>query len=125
MAFPRAAVADFAIACALAGALVRAPPVRAATPVYDVEVVHTYPHDPSAFTEGLFYLNGYLYESTGLEQHSTLRKVRLETGEVVQKIDIPAQYFGEGIVDWRGHLVSLTWKSQVGFVWDLNTFKLQ
>ena len=65
------------------------------------EVVHTYPHDSSAFTEGLFYLNGYLYESTGLEAHSTIRKVRLETGEVVQKIDIPAQYFGEGIVNWQ------------------------
>lgn len=127
MAFPRVAVADFAIAIAyaLAGALVRAPAARAATPVYDVEVVHTYPHDPSAFTEGLFYLNGYLFESTGLEQQSTIRKVRLETGEVVQKIEIPAQYFGEGIVEWRGHLVSLTWKSQVGFVWDLRTLRLK
>ena len=96
---------------------------RAATPIYDVEVVHTYPHDSSAFTEGLFYLNGYLYESTGLEAHSTIRKVRLETGEVVQKIDIPAQYFGEGIVNWRGHLISLTWKSQVGFVFDLQTLE--
>src|SRR5450631_2633397 len=97
---------------------------QAATPIYDVEVVHTYPHDASAFTEGLFYLDGYLYESTGLEEHSTIRKVRLETGEVVQKLDIPAQYFGEGIVNWRGHLISLTWKSQLGFVFDLATFKL-
>jgi glutamine cyclotransferase len=113
----RAAFAAFAITCAMAS--------RAATPIYDVEVVHTYPHDSSAFTEGLFYLNGYLYESTGLEAHSTIRKVRLETGEIVQKIDIPAQYFGEGIVNWRGHLISLTWKSQVGFVFDLQTFKLQ
>jgi glutamine cyclotransferase len=107
----------FTIACAMAS--------RAATPIYDVEVVHTYPHDASAFTEGLFYLNGYLYESTGLEEHSTIRKVRLETGAVVRQIDIPAQYFGEGIVDWRGHLISLTWKSQVGFVFDLATFRLQ
>jgi len=98
---------------------------QAATPIYDVEVVHTYPHDASAFTEGLFYLDGYLYESTGLEEHSTIRKVRLETGEVVQKLDIPAQYFGEGIVNWRGHLISLTWKSHLGFVFDLKTFKLQ
>jgi glutaminyl-peptide cyclotransferase len=107
----------FTIACAMAS--------RAATPIYDVEVVHTYPHDPSAFTEGLFYLNGYLYESTGLAEHSTIRKVRLETGAVVRKIDIPTQYFGEGIVDWHGHLISLTWKSQLGFVFDLATFKLQ
>jgi glutamine cyclotransferase len=98
---------------------------RAAIPIYDFEIVHTYPHDTSAFTEGLFYLNGFLYESTGLEQHSSIRKVRIDTGEVIQKIDIPAQYFGEGIVNWQGHLISLTWKSQIGFVFDLKTFKLQ
>jgi glutaminyl-peptide cyclotransferase len=97
----------------------------AAVPIYDYDIVHTYPHDASAFTEGLFYLNGFLYESTGLEAHSTIRKVRLETGEVVQKLDIPAQYFGEGIVEWRGHLISLTWKSHTGFVFDLASFKLQ
>ena len=106
-----------ALACAAAAA--------AAVPVYDVEVVHAYPHDPTAYTEGLFFLNGYLYESTGLEEHSSIRKVRIETGEVVQRIDIPRQYFGEGIVDWRGHLVSLTWKSQIGFVFDLPTLKLK
>jgi glutaminyl-peptide cyclotransferase len=98
---------------------------QAAVPVYDVDVVHTYPHDPSAFTEGLFYLNGFLYESTGLEQHSSIRQVRLDTGQVLRKIDIPAQYFGEGIVNWNGRLISLTWKSHVGFVFDLATFKLQ
>jgi len=105
--------------CLLAGA------AFATVPIYDVEVVHTYPHDPGAFTEGLFYLDGFLYESTGLEQHSSIRKVQLETGTVLQHIDIPPQYFGEGIVDWGGHLVSLTWKSQVGFVFDLKTLKLQ
>src|ERR1700721_4471326 len=98
---------------------------RAAVPVYGYDIVHIYPHDPAAFTEGLFYLNGFLYESTGLEQHSSIRKVRLATGEVVRKIDIPPQYFGEGIVDWQGRLISLTWKSQVGFIFDLDTFKLQ
>jgi glutaminyl-peptide cyclotransferase len=98
---------------------------RAAVPIYDVDVVHTYPHDVSAYTEGLFYLNGFLYESTGLEQHSSIRKVRVDTGAVVQKIDIPAQYFGEGIVNWRGHLISLTWKSHVGFVYDLASLKVQ
>src|ERR1700761_3070161 len=97
----------------------------AAVPVYGYDVVHTYPHDDQAFTEGLFYLNGFLYESTGLEGHSSIRKVRLETGEVLQKIDIPARYFGEGIVNWKQHLVSLTWKSQVGFVYDLTTLKVQ
>jgi glutaminyl-peptide cyclotransferase len=98
---------------------------RAAVPVYDVKIEHTYPHDSKAFTEGLFYLNGFLYESTGLERHSTIRKVRIDTGEVVQKLAIPGRYFGEGIVNWQGHLISLTWKSHVGFVFDLATFKLE
>ena len=100
-------------------------PAHAGVPVYSYEVVKTYPHDTQAFTEGLFYLNGFLYESTGLERQSTIRKVKLENGEVVQKIDVPPQYFGEGIVNWKNRLISLTWKSEVGFVYDLNTLKLQ
>src|SRR5262249_48941551 len=94
-------------------------------PVYAYEIVHTYPHDPQAFTEGLFYLNGYLYESTGQEGRSSIRRERLETGEVIQKVDVPPEYFGEGIVNWKQHLVSLTWRSQVGFVSDLATFKVR
>jgi glutaminyl-peptide cyclotransferase len=92
---------------------------------YGYEVVHTYPHDPAAFTEGLFYLDGFLYEGTGLEQHSDIRKVRLETGEVVQRHVIPEQYFGEGIINWKDRLIELTYKSQVGFVYDLAGFVLQ
>lgn len=102
---------------------VLASPAWGEVPLYGVEVVHTYPHDPSAFTEGLFYLNGFFYESTGLEGHSSIRKVRVETGEVVQKVDIQPEYFGEGIVNWQGELISLTWKSEVGFVFDLATLK--
>jgi hypothetical protein len=98
---------------------------QAAVPIYDYEIVHVYPHDPEAFTEGLFYLNGYLYESTGLEHHSSIRKVRLQTGEVLERYDIPGQYFGEGIVNWDGRLIELTWQSHVGFVYDLKTFKRQ
>ena len=94
-------------------------------PTYGINVVHTYPHDPAAFTEGLFYLDGYLYESTGLEQHSSIREVKLETGEVLQKLEIPAQYFGEGIVNWNNRLISLTWKSHLGFIVDLATFRQQ
>ncbi len=105
------------------GATAGAAALGAAVPTYGIDVIHTYPHDPTAFTEGLFYLDGYLYESTGLEQRSTIRKVKLETGEVLQKLDIPPQFFGEGIVNWHSHLISLTWKSQVGFVFDLATFK--
>jgi glutaminyl-peptide cyclotransferase len=106
-------------------ALVALPAAQAAVPVYSYELVKTYPHDTQAFTEGLFYLNGFLYESTGLERQSSIRKVQLETGEVLQKIDIQPQYFGEGIVNWKNRLISLTWKSEVGFVYDLNTLKVQ
>ena len=111
----------------IALALVPWSAVRAqfSVPEFGYRVVHTFPHDKHAFTEGLFYLNGFLYESTGLERESSIRKVRLETGEIVQKIDVPAEYFGEGIVNWKGHLVSLTWKSGVGFVYDLATLKVQ
>jgi glutamine cyclotransferase len=88
-------------------------------------VVHTYPHDPSAFTQGLFYLDGYLYEGTGLEGQSSIRKVRLETGEVLQKYDIPEAYFGEGIVNWKDRLIELTWTTGTGFVYDLAGFGLK
>lgn len=98
---------------------------RAAVPVYTYEVVHTYPHDVHAFTEGLLYLNGVLYESTGLEQHSSIRKVQLKSGKILQKVDIAPQYFGEGMVVWKHELISLTWKSHVGFVFDLATLKLR
>lgn len=92
---------------------------------YGYEVVHAYPHDPLAFTEGLFYKDGYLYEATGLEAQSSVRKVKLETGEVVQKHDLPEAYFGEGIVAWKDRLVQLTYTTQVGFVYDLGTFGLK
>ncbi len=112
-----AAVALTACAC---GPASEAAPV----PVYGYEVVHVYPHDPTAFTEGLFYLNGFLYESTGLDLgRSSLRKVKLETGEVLQKYQWPDQYFGEGIVKWKDKLYQLTYKSEVGFVFDFDTFQ--
>jgi len=101
------------------------PSAAAPTPQYGYHVVHAYPHDTGAFTEGLFYLDGYLYESTGLEQHSTLRKEDLATGQVLQQISIAPQYFGEGIVAWGHKLVELTWQSHVGFVYDLATFQKQ
>src|SRR5215472_5874517 len=85
-------------------------------PEYVYQVVHTYPHDSSAFTEGLFYENGFLYESTGINLQSSLRKVKLETGEVVQRFDWPEAYFGEGIIKWRDKIYQLTYKSQTGFI---------
>jgi glutaminyl-peptide cyclotransferase len=95
----------------------------AAVPEYTPVVVKTYPHDPQAFTEGLFYLNGFLYESTGRNGQSSVRKVVLDTGEVVQQHAIDPKYFGEGIVNWQDRLVELTWQSEIGFVYDLGTFK--
>jgi glutaminyl-peptide cyclotransferase len=94
-------------------------------PVYDYTVVHTYPHDPKAFTEGLFYRDGFLYESTGLAGQSFIRKVDLDTGETVTRATVPSKYFGEGIVDWGDKLISLTYQSQIGFVRDLKTFTVQ
>ena len=92
---------------------------------YGYRVVHAYPHDPGAFTEGLFYLDGFLYESTGLEGHSSVRKERIETGEVVEKHDLPPEYFGEGIINWKNQLIQLTYKSETGFVYDLASFAVQ
>ncbi len=89
------------------------------------QIVKTYPHDREAFTQGLEYRNGFLYEGTGLHGRSTLRKVKLETGVVLQKLSLPAQYFGEGISVVGDRIVQLTWQSEVGFVWGLHDFKLQ
>jgi glutamine cyclotransferase len=94
-------------------------------PEYGYEIVHTYPHDPGAFTEGLFYLDGLLYESTGLEKQSSIRKVKLETGEILLKKDLADQYFGEGIINWKDRLIELTYTTQVGFIYDLAGFQLQ
>jgi glutaminyl-peptide cyclotransferase len=96
-----------------------------AIPTYDFKVVRSYPHDPEAFTEGLLYRDGFLYESTGLNGKSSIRKVNLETGKVVQSKDIPPQYFGEGLTVWNDTLVGLTWQTQTGFVFDLKTFEMR
>lgn len=93
-------------------------------PTYGYRVIRTYPHDPKAFTQGLIYLNGYLYESTGLEGQSTLRKVDLQTGEVLQRYDLAPEIFAEGLTNWKNTLVQLTWKAQTGFVYDCTTFHL-
>jgi len=99
-------------------------PCAAALPVYGYEVVHVFPHDRGAFTEGLFYRDGFLYESTGLEGRSSVRKVKLETGEVVQSTQLSPALFGEGIVDWGNELIGLTWRNHVGFVADFTSFAL-
>ncbi len=90
---------------------------------YGYEVLHIYPHDPEAFTQGLVYENSFLYEGTGMYGASSIRKVVLETGEIVRKSILPQAYFGEGIAVRNGRLIQLTWKSQTGFVYDLDTFE--
>jgi glutaminyl-peptide cyclotransferase len=92
---------------------------------YSYEVVHVYPHDSGAFTEGLFYLNGYLYESTGLVSKSSIRRVELRTGKVVQIAPVAAPYFGEGIVNWKDRLIALTYRHEMGWVFDLQRFAVR
>jgi len=98
---------------------------QAALPVYSFVVKNTYPHDPKAFTQGLSYRDGHLYESTGLNGRSTIRKVELKSGKVLQKADLPPDVFGEGSTAVGNNLIGLTWTSQVGYVFDLKTFKLK
>ncbi|MEM5788029.1 MAG: glutaminyl-peptide cyclotransferase, partial [Syntrophobacteraceae bacterium] len=92
-----------------------APAKKAPIPIHRIKVLNSYPHDPEAFTQGLNFLDGFLYESTGLNGRSSVRKVELETGKIVQKYDLPTHHFGEGLTDWKGALVQLTWKSGKGF----------
>ena len=91
---------------------------------YRCKVVHAFPHDPNAFTQGLVYHHGFLYESTGLLGESSLRKVEIDTGHVLQCFRLPARYFGEGLTIWQDRLIQLTWTSRTGFVYDLNSFQL-
>jgi len=92
------------------------------SPQYTYRIVNTYPHDPDAFTQGLVYLDGQLYEGTGLYGASSLRRVDLQTGQVLQRYDLSGEYFGEGIAVLNDKIYQLTWQSQVGFVYDRITF---
>jgi glutamine cyclotransferase len=86
-------------------------------------IVHTYPHDPKAFTQGLVYVDGHLYESTGLNGQSSLRMDDLQTGRVLQEQPVASRYFGEGLTNWGSTLVQLTWESHVGLVYDRFSFR--
>jgi len=88
-----------------------------APPVYGYEIVNTYPHDPAAFTQGLIYRDGVLIESTG-RHPSSVRRVRLEDGVVLEKTELPVEYFGEGLTDWADRVLTLTWQGGAGFIWD-------
>ena len=114
------AVVLCACAAAVDGGLARQG--SSSVPTYGYDVVKVYPHDPAAFTQGLIFRDGFLFESTGRQGRSSLRKVRLETGEVVQRIDVESRYFAEGLTDWGSRLLQLTYTTNVGFVYDLRTF---
>ncbi len=94
-----------------------------AVPVQQVEVVASYPHDPEAFTQGLVFHDGFLYEGTGRNGQSSLRRVDLGSGEILQRSNLGARYFGEGITILDGNIYQLTWQSHIGFVYALDSFK--
>jgi glutamine cyclotransferase len=99
-------------------------PITLAQPPDTYQVIHTYPHDAQAFTQGLIYLDGHLYESTGLNGHSSLRMQDLETGRTLQFQDVPGKYFAEGLTEWGSTLIQLTWKTHVALVYDRFSFHL-
>jgi len=96
----------------------------AAVPVYGYKVVATYPHSTENYTEGFFYWNGLFYEGTGMQGHSSLLAIDPQTGKAQQRHDLPAQYFGEGIVDWGANVYEWTWTTHVGFVLDRFSFQV-
>ena len=91
--------------------------------VYDYQIVNEYPHDTKAYTQGLEYYNGFLYETTGRRGQSTLRKIEIKTGKVLKKIDLDKKYFGEGMTIFNNKIYWLTWQSKKGFVYNLDTFE--
>lgn len=91
-------------------------------PIATYQVVHAYPHDPAAFTQGLQYVDGFLYEGTGLNGQSSIRRTTVDTGKVLQRRAVPKEYFGEGITVWKSEIFELTWQSQVALVYDKATF---
>ena len=92
---------------------------------YDFKILNTYPHDGNAYTQGLEYYNGFLYETTGQYGKSSLRKVELKTGEVLKKIDLNKRFFGEGMTIFNDNIFFLTWKAKKGFIYDLETLELK
>ncbi len=98
-------------------------PVGGSLPMYTYQIVRSYPHDPNAFTQGLQFVDGVLYEGTGLNGRSSIRRVALETGQVLQQRAVSPEYFGEGITVWKNDLFELTWQSHVAFVYDKTTFE--
>ena len=114
--------ASFALLLAFSALSTHADQPGTSIPVSGFEVIHVYPHDRSAFTQGLEFRGGFLYEGTGLNGHSTLRKVDLKTGRILEQAALPDQFFGEGITVLNGRVMELTWQSHLGYVYDQSTF---
>ncbi len=106
------------LACSTSGVATQRQPA----PVHGFTLVATFPHDPTAFTQGLVFADGELYESTGLPGESSLRRVELRTGRVLQQIKVADEYFAEGLALVGDALVQLTWQNKLGFVYDRKTF---
>jgi len=117
-----AAVIPLLVVLSFVAACVGAEIQPAKAPHASYSVVRVFPHDRAAFTQGFEYADGFFYEGTGLSGKSSIRKVKPETGEVMQRRDVDAEYFGEGITIWKSDLIELTWQSKVGFVYDRSTF---
>ncbi|RME74452.1 MAG: glutaminyl-peptide cyclotransferase [Chloroflexi bacterium] len=101
------------------------PPADGEPARYTYRIVESFPHDPDAFTQGLVYLDGTLYESTGLRGRSSLRRVDLETGQVLQQVNLALPFFAEGIAVVDDRIIQLTWQSRMGFVYDRDSFDLR
>ena len=99
------------------------PPANGPVPKYGFQIVNIYAHDSNAFTQGLILMDGKLLESTGQEGSSSLRRVELETGKILNKVDVPVPYFAEGIAVLNGKVYQLTWQHHLGFVYDAQTFQ--
>ena len=93
-------------------------------PVYGYKVIRVFPHDPKAYTQGLVFHRGVLYEGTGLEGKSSLRQVELKTGKIIRRHRLPDTWFGEGVALWRDQLIQLTWKNRIGLIYDRHSFRL-
>src|SRR5678815_4872204 len=102
-----------------------AAPANGPAPKYGYQIVNMWPHDSNAFTQGLILMDGKLLESTGQEGFSSLRRVELESGKVLQKVDVPEPYFAEGITQLNGKIYQLTWQHNIGFIYDAQTFERQ
>ncbi|HEX3822006.1 MAG TPA: glutaminyl-peptide cyclotransferase [Candidatus Sulfotelmatobacter sp.] len=113
----------FLILSSLAAAQSSRPSRPRSTPEYTFEVVNRFPHDANAFTQGFAYHGGYFYEGTGRNGKSSLRQIKPETGEIVRKVDLAPEFFGEGITILGSEIFQLTWQSHTGFVYDLNSFQ--